>query len=58
MSQLQRILLPPTIKYKSALARDSFAFEMLGAAMVGRSSPGILCLLGNLATAELIEMDD
>jgi hypothetical protein len=53
MSQL-RYVLPRTIKYKSALARDSFAFEMLGAAIVGRSSPGILCLLENLATAELI----
>lgn len=34
-----------TIRYKSALARDSFDFEALGAAMIGRSSPGILCLL-------------
>jgi hypothetical protein len=38
-------LLRRTIKYKSALARDSFDFETLGAAIVGSSSPGILCLL-------------
>ena len=33
-----------TIRYKSGFPRDCFDFEMLGAAMVGSSSPGILCL--------------
>jgi len=33
------------MRYKSAFARDSFDFETLGAAIVGSSSPGILCLI-------------
>jgi hypothetical protein len=42
ISQRQDLL---TIRYKSAFARDSFVFEMPGAAIVGSSSPGILCLI-------------
>lgn len=34
-----------TIKYKSGFPRESFDLETRGAAIVGRSSPGILCLL-------------
>jgi len=33
------------MRYRSAFARDSFDFETLGAAIVGSSSPGILCLI-------------
>jgi hypothetical protein len=51
--QLCIISFQRTIKYKSAAARDNFDFdfETLGAAIVGRSSPGILCLLFELATS-------
>jgi hypothetical protein len=40
-------LLRLTIRYKSGFPRASWDFEALGAAIVGRSSPGIICPCGN-----------
>jgi hypothetical protein len=39
---LRNVLL--TIRYKSGFPRESFPMETLGAAIAGKSSPGIICL--------------